>query len=94
MIDVQLCVFSGNDLIGLRQPLAPVADKLLVVRTWHADIHIVVPRYKALMAHSSKHGACPEIIAQPMLTADAVYSLQVADDFLLEHTDIIVGLVV
>jgi hypothetical protein len=45
------------------------------------------------MAYSAKHGACPEVIAQSVLTAGTVNGFQIADDLLLEYADIVVGLV-
>ena len=84
---------GSDDLIGLWQPLAPVGNELLVVGSRHADVHVVVPGYEALVAHGSEHGACPEVIAQMMLAAEAVDGLEVADDLLLEDADVVVGFV-
>ena len=82
-----------DDLIGLRQPLAPVPDELLIVRARHADVHVVVPGNESLMAHSPEHGACPQVVAQVVLAAHTVHGLQISDDFPLEDADVVVGLV-
>ena len=57
----------------LWQPLTGMRHEAVVVRTRHADVHVVVPRNKPLVAHSAQHCAGPTIIPYFMLTTHMVY---------------------
>ena len=57
---------------GLGQPLVGMSHEAVVVRTGHADVHIVVPGYETMMANGTQHGACPAVIGHVVLAAHTV----------------------
>ncbi len=69
-------VLGTHHLERFWKPLFLVGYQPVIVRSWHSDIEVVVPRYESLMAHSTNHGACPDVITQLMLPAGSVYSLE------------------
>lgn len=84
-------VLGTDELEGLGQPLAAVGDELFVVGARHGDVDIVVPRDETLVAHGSKLGSRPDVIAQLVLTAATVYGHEDAEDTLVEQIDVVVG---
>ena len=59
-------------LEGLWQPFVGMHHQLVVVRTRHANVHIIVPGNKALVANGAQHGACPAIVGEMMFATDLV----------------------
>jgi hypothetical protein len=61
----------------------------VVVRTGHADVHVVVPGDEPLVADGTQHGACPTVISDVVRLADTVYRQEYLQDVLVECTDIV-----
>lgn len=72
---IDAVILGADHLIGLRQPLCGMLNEAVVVRAWHGNVEVVVPRYEALVPHRPYHCACPDVVAQVVLAADVVYSL-------------------
>jgi hypothetical protein len=48
----------------------------VVVRTGHADVHVVVPGDETLVADGSQHGACPTVVSDVVRLTYTVYRQQ------------------
>ena len=78
-----------NGLEWLGQPLVGMRHQCVVILTGHGDIHIIIPGNKALVAHCTQHGACPEIIAQVVFLTYFIDGLKNLQDVELKGTDIV-----
>ena len=69
----------GLDAQGLQrlgQPLMGMHHETVVVRTGHADVHVVVPGDEPLVADGTQHGACPTVVSDVVRLTDTVYRQQ------------------
>ena len=67
----------------LGQPFVGMHHKPVVVRTWHTDVHIVVPGDKALVADSTQHGARPTVVFDVVFAADPIHAQKNLQDVLV-----------
>ena len=56
--------------------LAEGRDKAFIIRTWHQQVNVIVPRDEAFVAHRSEKGSVSHRIPDPFLRAESVDSLQ------------------
>ena len=68
---VWVCL-DAQCLQRLRKPFAGMFHKVVVVRTRHTDVHVIIPGNKTLMPYRTQHGSCPTVIADMMLAAHLV----------------------
>jgi hypothetical protein len=64
-------------------------DELIVVGAWHRDVKVVIPGDESVMAYGSYHRTSPDVIAQAMLPASSVDSLENGHNFQLKRTYIV-----
>ena len=83
LVGVHRVLQSADKLVALGQPLVGVLDKLVVVFSRHCHICIVVPWHETLVTHGAEHGACDEIVVEPVFAAHIVYSKQHVEYVLL-----------
>ena len=69
-------VLGTHHFIRLRQPFFTMDYQLVVVRTRHGNIKVVIPRDEPLVTNSSYHRSSPHVIMQTMLPTSLVDGTQ------------------
>ena len=68
---VEVSKFAGDELvIAGRIDLVRVLEQAVIIISGHIDINVVVPGYKALVAHRAKERSARKIVADPVFLTD------------------------
>ncbi len=84
-------VFGTYELKRFRQPFGRMRYKLIVVRTRHSHVKVIVPRNKTLVANCPNHRPITYTITQSVLGTHLVKGQQYVQNPHLESSDIVIS---